>query len=129
AKTSFGFPQRKCSGFDLNRLNVLLAVLMRRAGIAFDQHDVYINVVGGASLSEPSMDLAVCLALVSALNDMPLGKDVAAWGEVGLGGELRSVSRGQGRAKEATRFGFKTVISNKEAKTLAEAIQKAGLRP
>lgn len=127
AKTSFGFPQRKCSGFDLNRLNVLLAVLTRRANIEFDQYDVYVNVVGGASLHEPSMDLAVCLALVSALKDTPLKKTVASWGEIGLGGELRTVSRHQDRAKEAKRFGFTDSISSKDIKTLPEALKKAGL--
>ncbi|HLD22154.1 MAG TPA: DNA repair protein RadA, partial [Patescibacteria group bacterium] len=80
SKSTFGFPQRKCSGFDVNRLNVLLAVLERRAHISFESYDVYVNVVGGTALREPAMDLAACIALVSALFDIPLKKNSAAWG-------------------------------------------------
>ncbi len=127
SKTSFGYPQRKVSGYDLNRLNVLLAVLERRAKIAFDTHDVYINVVGGLRFSEPAMDLAVCLALVSSLQDTAIQKNAAAWGEVGLGGELRNVSRLKERTAEAKRFGLTSSISAKDSTTLLEAIHKAGL--
>lgn len=127
APISFGFPQRKASGFDVNRLNLLLAVLSRRAGVAFDQADVFINVVGGASFVEPGMDLAICLALVSALRDKSLPESTAAWGEVGLGGELRSVAREKDRAAEAKRFGLTTPVSAKSAKTLTDALRQAKL--
>ena len=126
-KTSFGFPQRKASGFDLNRLNVLLAVLQRRAGLPFDSHDVYLNIVGGVRFSEPAIDAAVCLALVSALYDQPLANTIIAWGEVGLGGELRSASRGDDRAKEAKRFGLTSPISASTVKNIRDTIAAAGL--
>jgi DNA repair protein RadA/Sms len=126
-KTSFGFPQRKASGFDLNRLQLLLAVLDRRASISFETSDVYINVVGGGRIAEPSMDLAVCLALVSALRDVAISKNTVAWGEVGLGGEVRAISRERDRAKEAKRFGLSKVVSPENAKTLRDAIGSAGL--
>jgi len=127
SKTNFGFPQRKASGFDLNRLQLLLAVLDRRAHIGFETSDVYINVVGGGRIAEPSMDLAVCLALVSALHDVPLAKNAVVWGEVGLGGEVRSVGRQSDREKEAKRFGLTTSISPDSTKSLVEAIHTAGL--
>lgn len=123
-KTAFGYPQRKCSGFDLNRLNLLLAVLQRRADLPFDSHDVYINVVGGVEFNEPSMDLAVCVALVSALKNQAVSKETIAWGEVGLGGELRAVPRHEERTKEALRFGLKHGITPKTAKTLTDAIKQ-----
>ena len=127
-KTSFGFPQRKASGFDLNRLQLLLAVLDRRAHIGFEASDVYVNVVGGGRIAEPSMDLAVCLALVSAMSDHAVEKNTVVWGEVGLGGEIRAIGRERDRAKEAKRFGLSTVISPEKQKTLSAAIAAAGLQ-
>lgn len=127
SKTSFGFPQRKTSGFDLNRLNLLLAVLARRARVSFDSYDVYVNIVGGSAFKEPAMDLAVCLALVSSLRDVVLDQSVVAWGEIGLGGEVRSVSRQNDRAKEAKRFGLTAALSPKNVKLLDEALTKAKL--
>ncbi len=127
-KTSFGYPQRKSSGYDLNRLNMLLAVLMRRAQLPFDTQDIYVNVVGGVKFQEPSMDAAVAMALVSALYDQPLRNNLVAWGEVGLGGEIRSAQRSQDRAKEAARFGLNKIISSKEAKNIQAAIQTAGIQ-
>lgn len=124
SKTQFGFPQRKCSGFDVNRLNLLLAVLQRRADISLEDHDVYINVVGGTSFREPAMDLAVCAALVSSLQDTAIAEDVVLWGEVGLGGEVRSVAQAKLRTKEAKHFGLSTVISHTQVKTLKDAVQK-----
>ncbi len=125
-KTTFGFPQRKASGFDLNRLQLLLAVLDRRAHIAFDTSDVYINIVGGGRIAEPAMDLAVCVALVSALRDVAIPRECVVWGEVGLGGEVRAVSRERDRAKEAKRFGLNTVVSAADCTTVTDALQKTG---
>lgn len=127
SKTAFGYPQRKCSGYDLNRLHVLLGVLERRTGIAFDEHDVYINIVSGSQVKEPSIDLAVCAALVSSLLDVTLPEQLVMWGEVGLGGELRSVPFHDLRAKEAKRFGLQSVVSPKTHKTLQDALKEAGL--
>lgn len=111
-KTSFGYPVRKASGFDLNRLHVLIAVLQRRAGLNLGQYDVHLNVVGGLKANEPAADLAVCLAVASAYKDKALGPDLAAFGEVGLGGEIRSVQQGEKRIKECEQLGMKRVIVN-----------------
>ncbi len=124
-KTSFGYPERKSSGFDLNRLNMLLAVLQRRAGISLEQHNVYVNVVGGLKFVDPALDSAVCLAIVSALHDVVVDKTVVTWGEIGLGGEVRSVSRDDERAKEAKRFGLKQVLNQKKVKTLSGLLTEA----
>ena len=109
-KTAFGYPQRKASGFDLNRLHVLLAVLEKRAGLSLTQYDVHINVVGGIKANEPGADLAVCLAVASAYKDVSLGNDLVVFGEVGLGGEVRSVTQAEKRLKECAHLGMKRVI-------------------
>lgn len=110
-KTSFGYPQRKASGFDLNRLHVLTAVLERRAGLPLGQYDIHVNVVGGIRADEPAADLAVCLAIASAFKDKVLGNDLVVFGEVGLGGEVRSVRMIDKRLKEAAALGMKRVVS------------------
>ena len=104
--TGFGNPRRMSNGFDYNRLNLLLAILEKRQGLYFSNLDAYLNVVGGMRLDEPACDLAVCMALVSGLRDMPLDDKMIAFGEVGLSGEIRSVSRVQSRVNEAARLGF-----------------------
>lgn len=110
-KTSFGYPVRKASGFDLNRLHVLIAVLQRRAGLNLAQYDVHVNIVGGVVADEPAADLAVCLAIASAYKDKALGNDLAVWGEVGLGGEIRSVRFLEKRIKECEGLGMKRVLT------------------
>lgn len=110
-KTAFGYPQRKASGFDLNRLHVLAAVLERRAGLPLGQYDIHINVVGGITANEPGTDLAICLAIASAFKDKQLGNDLVVFGEVGLGGEVRSVRFLEKRLKEAGGMGMKRVIT------------------
>lgn len=104
--TGFGNPRRMSNGFDYNRLNLLLAILEKRQGLYFSNLDTYLNVVGGMRLDEPACDLAVCMALVSGLRDTPLDEKLIAFGEVGLSGEVRSVSRIQARVNEAARLGF-----------------------
>ncbi|MEK9152300.1 MAG: DNA repair protein RadA, partial [Patescibacteria group bacterium] len=91
-KTSFGYPVRRATGFDTARLEMLIAVLGRRAGIDLGQHDVYVNVVGGLKVREPAADLAVVVGLASAFRNAALPDRMAVWGEVGLGGEIRSVA-------------------------------------
>lgn len=113
-KTSFGYPVRKSSGFDLNRLHVLIAVLERRVGLKLSEFDVHINVVGGIKAEEPAADLAVCLAIASAYKDKAVGADVVAFGEVGLGGEIRSVRFAEKRIKECENLGMKTVFTGKQ---------------
>jgi len=117
SKTAFGYPVRKASGFDLNRLQVLIAVLQKRAGLNLLQYDVHLNVVGGITADEPAADLAVCLAIGSAYKDKPLGKDLVAFGEVGLGGEVRVVSQTEKRLKECENLGMKRVILHENKKT------------
>lgn len=108
--TGFGNPRRMSTGFDYNRLNMLLAVLEKRIGMMFLNLDAYLNVVGGLRLDEPAADLAVCLSLVSALRDVPINEKTVAFGEVGLSGELRSVPRVKERINEAARLGFDECI-------------------
>lgn len=107
--TNFGYPKRTASGFDLNRLNIILAVLNRYAKLNLDSSDVYINVVGGLKLKEPAADLAVALAIASSKLKKPLPADLVAMGEMGLSGEIRSVAFADRRLKEVEKLGFKQV--------------------
>jgi DNA repair protein RadA/Sms len=107
--THFGLPRRTTTGIDMNRLVLLTAVLSKRANISLGSQDIYINVVGGMRLTEPASDLAACLAIVSGLRDAPI-PDIAAVGEVGLGGEVRSVNHVRQRISEARKLGFQRCI-------------------
>lgn len=109
-KTVFGYPQRKTSGFDLNRLSVLIAVLTKRANLNLTNQDVILNVAGGLKTSDPALDLAVCLAIASSLLNQVIDHKIIALGEVGLGGEIRQVAKIEPRLKEAERLGFKKAI-------------------
>lgn len=108
--TGFGTPRRMSTGFDYNRMSMLLAVLEKRAGYFFNNMDAYINVVGGLRLDEPAADLTVAMALVSSLKDISVGDKVLAFGEVGLAGEIRAVSHCEQRVTEAARLGFEKCI-------------------
>lgn len=98
------------TGFDHNRLALILAVLEKRAGYYFSNLDTYINVVGGLRLDEPAVDLAIALALISSLKDTPIREDTVVFGEIGLAGELRSISHSDLRISEAGRLGFARCI-------------------
>ena len=104
--TSFGNPRRSSNGFDYNRAMLLMAVLEKRGGLAVNTCDAYLNVIGGLYLDEPGADLAAVLALASSFRDKPVPADLAAIGEVGLTGELRSVSALNQRLSEVRRLGF-----------------------
>jgi DNA repair protein RadA/Sms len=106
AGSALGTPRRVSQGFDSSRLALLLAVLERQAGISFSDRDVFVNLVGGLSLREPALDLAVAVALLSSVSDRPLPADVAVFGEIGLLGEVRAVSRAAERTREAAALGF-----------------------
>ncbi len=108
--TGFGTPRRMSTGFDYNRMAMILAVLEKRAGYYFNNMDTYINVVGGLRLDEPSADLTVAMALVSSLKDMAVNEKVIAFGEIGLAGEIRAVSHCEQRVSEAYRLGFEKCI-------------------
>jgi DNA repair protein RadA/Sms len=109
-KTIFGYPQRKASGFDLNRLQVLTAVLTKRAGVNLSNQDVILNVVGGLKINDPALDLSVCLAIASSLLNQIIDRKTIVLGEVGLGGEIRNVSKLKDRLIEAERLGFTEAI-------------------
>lgn len=128
--TSYGSPQRTANGFDRNRLALLLAVLEKRVGKSFSNHDVYLNIAGGFKLNDPAGDLGVCCALVSSLTDEPITSQMAFIGEVGLGGEVRTVPHLEQREKEAKKLGYKELVmpgsKNKNGiRYLHEAIKKA----
>ena len=114
--TSFGYPKRTASGFDLNRLNLLIAVLERRTKLNLSDKDIYINVVGGLKLNDQAADLAVCMAVASAAAGKRLGDDVVVFGEVGLGGEIRSVLSSDRREAEAKKLGFTKAITPEAGK-------------
>ncbi|MDB5186558.1 MAG: radA [Candidatus Saccharibacteria bacterium] len=111
--TSFGYPKRTASGFDLNRLNLLIAVLERRTKLNLSDKDIYINVVGGLKLNDPAADLAICMAIASAAAGKRLGDELVVFGEIGLGGEIRSVHSADRRIAEAKKLGFTQAIAPK----------------
>ncbi len=121
--TNFGYPKRTANGFDLNRLNIIIAVLNRYANMKLDSSDVFVNVVGGLKLNEPAADLAVAMAIASSKLQKPLPADLAVMGELGLSGEVRMVSQMEKRLKEAEKLGFKKLATPKTAKTVVEAIR------
>jgi len=111
--TSFGYPKRTASGFDLNRLNLLIAVLERRTKLNLSDKDIYINVVGGLRLNDQAADLAICMAIASAAAGRRIDDGVVVFGEVGLGGEIRSVQSAERRVAEAKKLGFTQAIAPK----------------
>ena len=106
----YGTPQRTVTGFDLRRLQLLLAVLEKRGGFAFGMKDVFVNIAGGLKIEDPSLDLAVILSLLSSYEDIPLPQGICFAGEVGLNGEIRAVNRIQQRIAEAEKLGFEKII-------------------
>lgn len=119
--SSYGSPQRTANGFDRNRLALLLAVLEKRVGKNFSNYDVYLNIAGGFKLNDPAGDLGVCCALVSSLMDKAVAQNMAFIGEVGLGGEVRTVPHLEQREKEAKKLGYKDLV-------LPGSKQKSGIR-
>ncbi len=114
----YGTPQRSATGFDIKRLSMLLAVLEKKCGLYFSQNDVFLNIAGGIKVTDPAIDLAILAALISSLNDIPINKDICLAAEVGLSGEVRSVSRIEQRIQESARLGFKQIIVSKYHKKL-----------
>lgn len=113
-KTSYSAPRRMATGFDFNRLNIIVAVLEKRLGIFMGSLDIYLNIVGGFRLDEPAADLPVAMALYSGIMDKPIDEMLIAFGEIGLGGEIRSVSQVSQRIREAERMGFRKVVIPKQ---------------
>ncbi len=110
-QTNFGYPKRTASGFDINRLNLLIAVLERRTKLKLQDKDIFINVVGGMRLNDSAADLAVCMAIASAAAGRKLDDDLVVFGEIGLGGEVRSVTAPDRRIAEAKKLGFTGAIA------------------
>lgn len=111
-KTSYGYPKRAASGLDLNRLNLLVAMLERRTKLSLSDQDIYINIVGGLKITEPAADLAVCMAIGSAAKGLQLKANAVVFGEVGLSGEVRHVPYLEKRVAEAKKLGFETAIGS-----------------
>ena len=122
--TGFGTPRRMSTGFDYNRMNMIIAVLEKRAGYFFNSMDTYLNVVGGLKLYEPAADLSVAIALISSLKDVVINENTLAFGEIGLAGEIRAVNNCEQRIQEAARLGFtKCVIPFHNYKSLSKSIK------
>jgi len=119
--TIFGYPQRRASGFDLNRLQLLIAVLQKRAGLNLANQDIFVNIVGGVKIKEPAVDLAVALAVAGVFKGKSIDPKMCVFGELGLSGEIRKVSHQEKRMIEAKRLGFTKSI---EAKTIGELVLK-----
>lgn len=111
--TVYGTPQRSATGYDSRRLSMILAVLEKRCGLPFGTRDVFLNLVGGIKVSDPAIDLAVVVALISSLQDIAIGKNICFAAEVGLTGEIRGVPRIEQRVQEAARLGFDTIYISK----------------
>lgn len=109
-QSNFGIPRRTAVGTDFNRVNLLMAVLEKKVGLHLSQSDAYVNIAGGMKMTEPAIDLGICLAIVSSYKDVVIPDSVMAFGEIGLSGEVRAVSMAQQRVKEAKKLGFETVI-------------------
>ena len=109
-KTNFGYPKRTASGFDLNRLQLLVAVISRRTKLNLSEYDIYINFVGGFKITEPAADLAVAMAIASAASGRELPDDLVVFGEVGLSGEIRRSVMAEKRVSEAKKMGFKAAV-------------------
>ena len=130
-KTNFGMPRRTAAGMDYNRVNLLMAVLEKRLGLALSNYDAYVNIAGGIRLSEPATDLGVVLAIASSYKNRPIAEDVIVFGEVGLSGEVRAVAMPEQRVVEARKLGFQTCIIpevSREAVKNIEDIRIIGVR-
>ncbi|MEK7673034.1 MAG: DNA repair protein RadA [Patescibacteria group bacterium] len=121
--SSFGYPKRTANGFDLNRLQILIAVLEKYAKLNLQNQDVFVNIVGGIKLNEPAADLAVLMAIASSLLKKPINPNAVIFGEVGLSGELRKVNHSDKRLKESTKLGFTQIISSDQFKEISQVLQ------
>ncbi|HAG69011.1 MAG TPA: DNA repair protein RadA [Lachnospiraceae bacterium] len=128
SKTSFGFPKRQATGADINRLNLLMAVLEKRLGLKTSECDAYVNVAGGMKMVEPAMDLGIVMAVVSSFRNRAIPGDVMVFGEVGLSGEIRNVSMPELRVQEAKKLGFTTCIMPETALSHAGSIEGIELK-
>lgn len=110
SSTSYGFPQRTSMGFDYKKLNIIIAVIEKKLGLFLDKNDVFINIAGGIKIDEPAIDLAVAMSIYSSYRDIPVDSDTVILGELGLSGEVRTISYIDKRITEAAKLGFKKII-------------------
>jgi DNA repair protein RadA/Sms len=122
-KSNFGMPERKVSGFDYNRVAMIIAVLEKRVGLLLGGHDVFVNVVGGVKVDEPAADLGIAIAIASSFNNKVIPGEMVMIGELGLGGEVRGVSQFESRLREAERLGLKSAIVPKDNSKDASGIK------
>lgn len=122
-RSNLAFPRRTAAGTDLNRVNLLMAVLEKRAGLQLSSCDAYINIAGGIRMNEPAVDLGIVLAVISSFRDQPIDEKTIAFGEVGLSGEVRAVSMAEQRTQEAKKLGFETVILPEVSRRQAERVK------
>ena len=126
---NYGTPQRSSTGFDAKRLNMLLAVLEKRGGFRLGTQDVFLNIAGGLKVEDPAIDLAVCVSIISSMNEIPVPDQLCFAAEVGLGGEIRAVNRVENRISEAEKMGFKEIfISKFNAKAAAQKKHDINIR-
>lgn len=130
SSTAFALPRRTANGFDMGRLLLLTAVLAQRVGLKISTHDIFVNVIGGLKITEPAADLTVALAIASSFRDQPTAADLVVIGEVGLSGELRTISQAARRLNEAARLGFKRALVPQTLlrKDVANGIELLGAR-
>ncbi|HEV3153463.1 MAG TPA: DNA repair protein RadA [Candidatus Baltobacteraceae bacterium] len=122
-ETSYGTPRRLANNIDQARLAMIIAVLERRAGLHLGAHDIYASVAGGLRISEPAADLGIALAIASSFRDRPLAPDAAAFGELGLSGEVRAVNASGRRSAEARKLGYRTLYTPENVQDIARAIE------
>ena len=128
-QSNLAFPRRTAAGTDLNRANLLMAVLEKRAGLRLSSCDAYINIAGGIRMNEPALDLGIALAIASSMRDTPINEKTIAFGEIGLSGEVRSVTMAEQRVREAKKLGFTTVILPAGCKKQAARVEGIELIP
>ena len=121
--SNFGMPRRTAAGTDYNRVNLLMAVLEKRAGLQLSVQDAYVNIAGGVKMNEPAIDLGIVMALVSSYKNRPIDEKTMVFGEVGLSGEVRAISMPEQRVTEAKKLGFKTCIVPEVSKKSVETIE------
>ena len=109
----YGTPQRSSTGYDIRRLNMLLAVLEKRSGFRLSNKDVFLNIAGGIKVDDPAIDLSVIAAILSSNEDIPIDRDICLAAEVGLSGEIRAVNRIEQRIAEAAKLGFRKILISK----------------
>ncbi|WP_455055946.1 DNA repair protein RadA [Merdimonas faecis] len=127
--SNFGMPRRTAAGLDYNRVNLLMAVLEKRAGLPLSNYDAYVNIAGGIRMNEPAADLGIVMAIASSYKNRPVPEDAIVFGEVGLSGEVRAVTMPEQRVAEARKLGFKTcIIPEVSLKTLGTSDEKLGIR-